>query len=146
MLTTSLRPFYLFVCSLQPIATLSGGQKSRVAFAVLSLQRPHILLLDEVRTRHPNILVPQHSKLTRLQPTNHLDIEGLDALMAALESWNGGVIVISHDERFITSVAKEVRFITCHSPHLLTAFCVASCGCARTGRCTSSRATCRRTK
>ena len=42
------------------------------------------------------------------QPTNHLDIEGLDALMAALSSWNGGVIVISHDERFITTVAKEV--------------------------------------
>ncbi|THH17198.1 hypothetical protein EW146_g3568 [Bondarzewia mesenterica] len=73
---------------LQLIGTLSGGQKSRVAFAVLSLQRPHILLLDE--------------------PTNHLDLEGLDALMAALSSWNGGVIVISHDERFITTVAKEL--------------------------------------
>ncbi|KZT08969.1 P-loop containing nucleoside triphosphate hydrolase protein [Laetiporus sulphureus 93-53] len=73
---------------LQLIGTLSGGQKSRVAFALLSLQRPHVLLLDE--------------------PTNHLDIEGLDALMAALSAWNGGVIVISHDERFITTVAKEL--------------------------------------
>ncbi|TEB39145.1 P-loop containing nucleoside triphosphate hydrolase protein [Coprinellus micaceus] len=73
---------------LQLIGTLSGGQKSRVAFALLSLQHPHILLLDE--------------------PTNHLDIEGLDALMAALGAWNGGVILISHDERFITSVAKEL--------------------------------------
>ncbi|TFK76654.1 hypothetical protein BDN72DRAFT_953193 [Pluteus cervinus] len=73
---------------LQLIGTLSGGQKSRVAFAVLSLQHPHILLLDE--------------------PTNHLDIEGLDALMVALGAWNGGVIVISHDERFITTVAKEL--------------------------------------
>ncbi|KAI0297540.1 P-loop containing nucleoside triphosphate hydrolase protein [Multifurca ochricompacta] len=70
------------------IGTLSGGQKSRVAFSILSLQRPHILLLDE--------------------PTNHLDLEGLDALMMALQTWNGGVIVISHDERFITSVAKEL--------------------------------------
>jgi len=73
---------------LQLIGTLSGGQKSRVAFAVLSLQQPHVLLLDE--------------------PTNHLDIEGLDALMLALERWNGGVIIISHDERFITAVAKEL--------------------------------------
>ncbi|KAF8446446.1 P-loop containing nucleoside triphosphate hydrolase protein [Boletus edulis BED1] len=73
---------------LQSIGTLSGGQKSRVAFAALSLMNPHILLLDE--------------------PTNHLDIEGLDALMAALNSWNGGVIIISHDERFITNVGREL--------------------------------------
>jgi len=71
--------------------------------------------------------------LTPAQPTNHLDIEvsspdlrsivsntscsvyvdnrvfqGLDALMNALKTWNGGVILISHDERFITSVANEV--------------------------------------
>ncbi|KII86496.1 hypothetical protein PLICRDRAFT_44090 [Plicaturopsis crispa FD-325 SS-3] len=73
---------------LQLIGTLSGGQKSRVAFSLLSLLQPHVLLLDE--------------------PTNHLDIEGLDALMTALQKWNGGVIIISHDERFITSVAKEL--------------------------------------
>ncbi|PAV21751.1 P-loop containing nucleoside triphosphate hydrolase [Pyrrhoderma noxium] len=73
---------------LQLIGTLSGGQKSRVAFAALSLMNPHILLLDE--------------------PTNHLDIEGLDALMSALSKWNGGVILISHDERFITTVAQEL--------------------------------------
>ncbi|KJA29324.1 hypothetical protein HYPSUDRAFT_32729 [Hypholoma sublateritium FD-334 SS-4] len=73
---------------LQSIATLSGGQKSRVAFSLLSLQKPHILLLDE--------------------PTNHLDIEGLDALMMALQKWNGGVIIISHDEKFITTVANQL--------------------------------------
>ncbi|KAM0787213.1 hypothetical protein ACM66B_006451 [Microbotryomycetes sp. NB124-2] len=74
--------------SLQLIGTLSGGQKSRVSFATLSMQHPHILLLDE--------------------PTNHLDIEGLDALMNALNSWNGGVIVISHDSTFINTVCKEL--------------------------------------
>lgn len=73
---------------LQLIGTLSGGQKSRVAFAVLSLQRPHILLLDE--------------------PSNHLDIQGIDALMTALQNFSGGVIVISHDERFLTTVSKEL--------------------------------------
>jgi len=57
------------------------------------------------------------------QPTNHLDLEGLDGLMLALNVWNGGVIVISHDERFITSVAKDVRDLLssriCHSDALL---------------------------
>lgn len=38
--------------------------------------------------------------------------QGLDALMAALNAWNGGVIVISHDERFITTVAKEVYHLS----------------------------------
>ncbi|GAA5847592.1 hypothetical protein JCM9279_005315 [Rhodotorula babjevae] len=74
--------------SLQLIGTLSGGQKSRVSFAVLSMQRPHILILDE--------------------PTNHLDLEGLDALMDALNQWNGGVILVSHDSLFIHTVCKEL--------------------------------------
>jgi DNA repair exonuclease SbcCD ATPase subunit len=51
------------------------------------------------------------------KPTNHLDLEGLDGLMLALSTWNGGVIVISHDERFITSVAKEVRGRCCPLSH-----------------------------
>ncbi|KAK0524779.1 hypothetical protein OC834_005402 [Tilletia horrida] len=74
--------------SLQRIETLSGGQKSRVAFAQLSLQRAHILVLDE--------------------PTNHLDVEGLDALASAIKKWNGGCIVISHDQTFIKETCNEV--------------------------------------
>ncbi|KAI0056767.1 P-loop containing nucleoside triphosphate hydrolase protein [Artomyces pyxidatus] len=50
----------------------------------------------------------QISGMTGSEPTNHLDLEGLDALMSALSTWNGGVIIISHDERFITTVAKEL--------------------------------------
>ncbi|ELU43297.1 ATP-dependent transporter [Rhizoctonia solani AG-1 IA] len=96
---------------LQTIGTLSGGQKSRVAFSILSMQKPHLLLLDE--------------------PTNHLDIEGLDALMNALQSWNGGVILISHDERFITTVSNEGD-VQAYKLFLLTAFPRRIC---RTLRC-----------
>lgn len=73
---------------LQKIATLSGGQKSRVAFAHISMMRPHVLLLDE--------------------PTNHLDTEGLDALCEAINRFNGGVICISHDETFIHNCLHEL--------------------------------------
>ncbi|KAI9248899.1 P-loop containing nucleoside triphosphate hydrolase protein [Phascolomyces articulosus] len=73
---------------LQVMKTLSGGQKSRVAFAILSLQRPHVLVLDE--------------------PTNHLDMESIDALQDALQQYKGGVITVSHDERFINSVCNEI--------------------------------------
>lgn len=73
---------------LSKMATLSGGQKSRVAFACLSLQNPHILVLDE--------------------PTNHLDIEAMDALMTALKEFNGGVILVSHDVTFLSQTSDRL--------------------------------------
>ncbi|KAJ3095632.1 hypothetical protein HDU97_006759 [Phlyctochytrium planicorne] len=73
---------------LQPIGTLSGGQKSRVVFAAMSMQNPHVLILDE--------------------PTNHLDMDSIDALSVALRAFKGGVAIVSHDERFLDSVCKEV--------------------------------------
>ncbi|TVY23162.1 Protein GCN20 [Lachnellula hyalina] len=73
---------------LQKMELLSGGQKSRVAFACLSLQNPHILVLDE--------------------PSNHLDIEAMDALSTALAAFKGGVLMVSHDVTMLQTVCKSL--------------------------------------
>ncbi|KAK0385234.1 hypothetical protein NLU13_7710 [Sarocladium strictum] len=73
---------------LQKMALLSGGQKSRVAFACLALTNPHILVLDE--------------------PSNHLDIEAMDALAEALNEFQGGVLMVSHDVTMLQSVCKSL--------------------------------------
>ena len=78
--------------SLQPLASLSGGQKSRVAFAVMSASNPNILILDE--------------------PTNHLDVETVEALGQSLNAYQGGVILVSHDEQLIKLVCKEMWYVT----------------------------------
>ncbi|KAF5937690.1 hypothetical protein HYC85_025196 [Camellia sinensis] len=71
-----------------PMKNLSDGQRSRVIFAWLAWRQPHMLLLDE--------------------PTNHLDIETIDSLAEALNEWDGGLVLVSHDFRLINQVAHEI--------------------------------------
>ncbi|KAI5839952.1 P-loop containing nucleoside triphosphate hydrolase protein [Morchella snyderi] len=73
---------------LQKMALLSGGQKSRVAFSCLSLTNPHILVLDE--------------------PSNHLDVEAMDALSDALRNFQGGVLMVSHDVTMLANVCQRL--------------------------------------
>src|SRR5438034_10740506 len=73
---------------LQKLEHLSCGQKSRVAFACLSLTNPHILVLDE--------------------PSNHLDIEAMDALADALKNFQGGVLMVSHDVTMLQNVCTSL--------------------------------------
>ena len=71
-----------------PGHALSGGQRSRVALSAVSFARPHLLVMDE--------------------PTNNLDLEAVAALAECVESFNGGVVIVSHDQYFVGRVAREV--------------------------------------
>ena len=73
--------------SLVALKDLSGGQKARVNFAYLSLRPCHMLFLDE--------------------PTNHLDAEASEALAKALEHFQGGIVLVSHDELLIQRVLNS---------------------------------------
>ncbi|KAF3454931.1 hypothetical protein FNV43_RR05379 [Rhamnella rubrinervis] len=73
---------------IMPMKNLSDGQRSRVIFAWLAYRQPQLLLLDE--------------------PTNHLDIETIDSLAEALNEWDGGLVLVSHDFRLINQVAEEI--------------------------------------
>ncbi len=72
----------------QPVHTLSGGQKARAALAKVLLEQPDLLLLDE--------------------PTNHLDLQGVAWFEEYLTTFNGTVIVVSHDRYFLDRVVKKV--------------------------------------
>jgi len=71
-----------------PMRQLSDGQRCRVVFAWLSWQTPHLLFLDE--------------------PTNHLDLETIDSLADAINDFEGGMMLVSHDFRLISQVAEEI--------------------------------------
>ncbi len=69
------------------IGNLSGGQKSRLSFAILTWKCPNLIILDE--------------------PTNNLDFSGIDELVSALNSFKGAVLAISHDQYFLSRTMKN---------------------------------------
>ena len=73
--------------ALEPIAPFSGGEKARLALALVVWQKPNLLLLDE--------------------PTNHLDLEMREGLTEALLTYNGALVVISHDRHLLRNTVDE---------------------------------------
>jgi len=73
---------------MEPMYKMSHGFLTRVVFCLISLRNPHILLLDE--------------------PTNHLDMTCIDSLADAINNYSGGLVLVSHDFRLISQVAKEI--------------------------------------
>ena len=74
------------------VGKLSGGEKARLLFAMMSREAPHILLLDE--------------------PTNHLDVDSRQALIQALNDYEGAVILVSHDPHLIELVADRLWLVS----------------------------------
>jgi ATP-binding cassette subfamily F protein 3 len=75
----------------EPVARFSGGEKARLTLALLIARRPNLLLLDE--------------------PTNHLDIDMRHALTVALQNFEGGLVVVSHDRHLIKTVADTLWLV-----------------------------------
>ncbi len=78
----------------KPISSLSGGQRTRLALAKLLLSKPDLLILDE--------------------PTNHLDIETLSWLESYLKSYEGAILIVSHDRYFLDQVVSIVYEVSRH--------------------------------
>jgi ATP-binding cassette subfamily F protein 3 len=74
-----------------PVASLSGGEKARLLFALMSRDAPHLMILDE--------------------PTNHLDIDAREALVAALNAYAGAVILVSHDPHLISLTVDRLWLV-----------------------------------
>ena len=77
--------------ALDPVAPFSGGEKARLALALLIWQRPNLLLLDE--------------------PTNHLDLDMRHALTLALQDYQGALVVVSHDRHLLRTVTDEFLLV-----------------------------------
>ena len=76
----------------KPAKVLSGGEKGRMLFGKLMMQKPNVLIMDE--------------------PTNHLDMESIEALNMALEMYEGTLIFVSHDREFVSSLATRIIEMT----------------------------------
>ncbi len=74
-----------------PIGALSGGEKARLLFATITREAPHILLLDE--------------------PTNHLDIDAREALIEALNGFEGAVLLVTHDPHLVELCAERLWLV-----------------------------------
>ena len=79
---------------LEPVQIFSGGEKARLALAILVWQQPNLLLLDE--------------------PTNHLDLDMRQALSMALQEFQGAVIVVSHDRFLLNTTADQLFLVANH--------------------------------
>lgn len=75
----------------QKVGVLSGGEKTRLNFALITCEAPHLLIFDE--------------------PTNHLDMESKEALATSIKNFKGGVIIISHDFDFLEKTVEEFWLI-----------------------------------
>jgi ATP-binding cassette subfamily F protein 3 len=77
--------------ALAPVGPFSGGERSRLALALIVRRRPNLLLLDE--------------------PTNHLDLEMRHALTLALQQYEGAVMLVSHDRHMVRTTADELWLV-----------------------------------
>ena len=78
--------------ALSPIRSFSGGEKARVALAIIAWQKPNLLLLDE--------------------PTNHLDLEMRQALTMALQNFDGAIVVVSHDRHLLRNTVDQFWLVS----------------------------------
>src|SRR4028118_944334 len=77
--------------ALTEVRKLSGGERARLALALITREAPHMLILDE--------------------PTNHLDVDAREALVQALNEYSGAVVVVSHDRHMLELIADRLVLV-----------------------------------